>query len=444
MSEQQELWMSARDRDRLKVLHEVGQGHLTQREAGQQLRLRERWIRKLLGRMRKEGDGGILHRLRGRPSNRKIGEKTRQKVLGLVRRKYWDFGPTLAGEYLGKEHGLKVSKETLRQWLIEAGLWKRKRRRVEEVHSWRPRRSCWGELVQWDTSEHDWLEGRGETIYLIATLDDATSRLLTRFVRHDSTEENLRMLGRYVEKWGRPRAFYTDKAGLFQVNRPPSREEQLQGEPARTQVGRALKELGIEWIPAHSPQAKGRVERCFGTLQDRLVKGLRVAGASTLQQANAYLEQEFLPEWEKRFRVPAANPTNAHRPLDRGQELAAILSQVESRVVANDYTIRFQGKIYQIARADIRAGLRGARVRVEKRLDGAVAVKFRDGYLTVSVCEPQAKPKPVRPLVRVEKRASSSSRPAHRKWMEGFSLKDSPPLWAVLKREAGVRPPEGP
>ncbi len=434
--------MSARDRDRLKVLHEVEQGHLAQKEGAGQLGITDRWVRELLVRRRREGDGGILHRLRGRASSRKISESARRKAVGLVRSRYGGFGPTLASEYLAREHGLKVSKETLRQWMLAAGLWRRKRRCLEEIHAWRPRRSCWGELVQWDTSEHDWLEGRGEKIYLIAMLDDATSRLLARFVRHDSTEENLRLLKAYLERWGRPVAFYTDKASLFRVNRPATRQEQLGGQEARTQIGRALEELGIEWIAAHSPQAKGRVERCFGTLQDRLVKGLRLAGARMVEEANAYLEREFLPQWERRFTVEPQNPTNAHRPPGREHDLAAILSVVESRVVTNDYTLRYEGKLYQIARGEVSGGLRGARVRVEKRLDESLAVRFRDRYLRVSECQPVVKPKPQPKAVQVEDTPKTPSRPPHR-WMEGFSLKQSPPLWKVLEREAGRPQVEG-
>jgi transposase len=451
MSQQQELWMSGRDRDRIKVLNEVERGHLTQKQAGGQLGITDRWVRKLLVRMRKEGDGGILHRLRGRRSNHRMGEKARAKAIRLVERRYGGFGPTLASEYLAREHELKVSRETLRKWLMEVGLWKRRRRRVEAIHTWRPRRSCWGELVQWDTSEHDWLEGRGEKIYLIVLLDDATSRMVGRFVRHDSTEENLRLMGRYVEKWGRPRAVYTDKAGLFRVNRPPSREEDLAAQPARTQVGRALAELGIEWIAAHSPQAKGRIERCFGTLQDRLVKGLRLAGAKTLDEANTYLEKVFLPEWDGRFTVPAANPLNAHRPLDRQQDLAAILSQVESRVVLNDYTLRFQGESYQMARAGIVAGLRGSRVRVEKRLDGTVAVRFRNRYLPIAPRQGPSAPRAAAPIAlprspSPQDKPASPSRPKRRSsWMQGFHLADSPSLWMILQPQAGWKsaPREG-
>src|SRR5712691_2542506 len=298
MSEQ-ELWMSQRDRDRLKVLHEAEKGHLTQRQAGERLKLSERWVRKLVARLRKEGDGGILHRLRGRASKRKIPEAVRQRAVRLVRREYADFGPTLAAEYLAKEHRVEVSKETLRKWLSEAGVWKRKRR------------ACRGELVQWDTSEHDWLEGRGPRLYLVAMLDDASSRALARFEEQDTTEANLRLLGTYLERWGRPVEFYTDKDSMFTVNRPARPAEDEAGEEALTQIGRALRELGIGWIPAHSPQAKGRIERFFGTAQDRLVKGMRKAGVRTWEEANAYLEQEYLLLWNRRFTQAPANATDA-------------------------------------------------------------------------------------------------------------------------------------
>ena len=433
--------MSQRERDRLKVLHEVEKGQLRQKQAAAQLGLTDRWVRKLLGRVRAEGDRGVVHRSRGQPSNRKLPEAWRARAVGRVQAAYRDFGPTLAAEYLAERDGMEVSKETLRQWLMAAGIWKARPRRVKAVHTWRPRRACRGELVQWDTSEHAWLEGRGQAPYLIIMIDDATNRLLARFVPHDSTEENLRMLKIYLQRWGRPLAFYTDKAGLFRVNRPANPDEQLAGQEPLTQIGRALGELGIEWIPAHSPQAKGRVERCFGTLQDRLVKGLRLAGAGTLEQANAYLEQEFLPAWEGRFTVAPANPTDAHRPLGREHDLAASLSVVEARVVTNDYTLRYQGKIYQIARADLGGGLRGAKVRVEKRLDGTVAVRFRERYLAVSVCAPPPPPKPVRPRVGTPKK-TSPAHPRSRRWMEGFSLKPSPPLWKILKHEAGKARPQ--
>jgi len=431
MSKQEMLVLSTKDRDRLKVLHEVKRKHLTQRAAARQLGISDRWVRKLLVRVRKGGDGGIVHRGRGRRSNRRLPESLRTQTLKLVQAKYRDFGPTLACEYLAKDHQVEVSKETLRQWLIGAGLRRVKRRKAEEVHVWRPRRSCRGELVQWDTSEHDWLEGRGPRLYLVAMIDDATSQAYARFVGHDSTEENLRVLWEYLKRWGRPVEFYTDKSSLFTVNAPAPEAADEAVKEELTQIGRALQELGIGWIAAHSPQAKGRIERFFGTAQDRLVKGLRLAQASSLEAANTYLEQEYLPLWNQGFTVVAANQTDAHRRLSREQDLPAILSHVEERVVTPDYTIRYQGKIYQIARGDIRAGLRGGRVRVEQRLDGSLAVKFREHYVSTAECQPRPKTPPPPKPVRSKKPRSKAART----WMKDFNLQQSPPLWAILQSE---------
>jgi transposase len=437
MKREQELWMGQKERDRLQVLQEARKGHLTQKQAGAQLNLSERWVRELVGRLRKEGDRGILHRLRGRPSKRKLSAALRAKVVRLVKREYADFGPTLAAEYLGAKHGVVVSKESVRQILMEAGVWKRKRRQVEEVHVWRARRPCCGELVQWDSSEHDWLEGRGPKLYLLAMLDDATSRALARFAERDTTEENFRLLENYLKRWGRPGEFYTDQHSLFTVNRPQPEASDEAWPEAWTQIGRALKELGTGWIAAHSPQAKGRIERFFGTAQDRLVKGLRKAGTCSREEANAYLEQEYLPMWNRRFTAEAENATDAHRPLRAEHDLAAILSHVEERVVANDYTIRYHTRIYQIPRADIRPGLRGATVRVEERLDLTVRVRFRDHYLGVSVCAPV--PRPVQPAPSTLLRPAATPRRGTpgSTWMKDFNLRQSPPLWKIMRQEQG-------
>lgn len=431
MSEQEMLVLSTRERDRLKVLHEVTKGHLTQRGAAAQIGISDRWVRKLLKRVKREGDRGVVHRLRGRVSNRRLAESVRPKALKLVQVKYGDFGPTLACEYLAKNDAVEVSKETLRQWLMAAGLWRVKRRKAEDVHVWRPRRSCRGELLQWDTSEHEWLEGRGPKLYLVAMIDDASSRAYARFVSHDSTEENLRVLWGYLERWGRPVEFYTDKSSLFTVNRPAVEAADEAVEEELTQIGRALRELGIRWVAAHSPQAKGRIERFFGTAQDRLVKGLRLAGAQTLEEANRYLEEEYLPQWEQSFTVMPRGTTDAHRPLRQEHDLASILSHVEERTVTHDYTIRYQGKIYQMGRSDIRAGLRGGRVRVEQRLDGSLAVQFRQRYVSVRECQPPSKPTPP-PKARAVKSAHPKVTSS---WMKGFDLQKSPPVWAIVRSE---------
>jgi hypothetical protein len=377
-----------------------------------------------------------MHRLRGKVSNRKIALKVQQKAVKIVRAEYGDFGPTLAAEYLGEQHDIAVGKETLRQWMIEDGIWKPKLAKVERVHIWRPRRSCLGELVQWDTSEHDWLEGRGEKLYLIAMVDDATSRGLARFVRHDSTEENMRLMWKYLERWGRTLGYYADKASLF-YNTPKANHHKDGPELGPTQIGRALQELGIELIAAHSPQAKGRIERFFGTAQDRLVKGLRKAGARGLEEANRYLEDIYLPMWNKRFTEEAQNGTDVHRGLLKEHSLAAILSCVETRVVTNDYTIRLGGQIFQIAREQARPALRGAVVRAELRLDRTVAVRFRDRYLTVSLCETAPRPSKARVTAATKGAPARSSKGPNAggksHWMDHFWQRPSKPLWKAIR-----------
>jgi DNA-binding Lrp family transcriptional regulator len=388
--EAEELRMRDGERQRLKVLHEVSKRHITQAQAGKELGISARWVRELGKRIKERGDGAVVHGLRGKRSNRRLGEKVKARALQVFAaqkqaRQWHDYGPTLAAEELGSEYGVKVGKETLRQWLLQAGLWKARRARVERVHVWRKRRARWGELVQWDTSTHDWLEGRGQKLYLIALLDDATSRAEARLVSGDSTEENMRTLRAYLEAHGRPLAVYTDKASLFQTAAKAAHHREAPvAQP--TQIGRALQELGIEWIAAHSPQAKGRVERFFGTAQDRLVKGLRKVGADNLEQANRYLEQVYLPLWNRRFAREAEQAGDAHRALDRGQLLDSVLSRMETRAVAQDYTVRWAGAAYQIRRADISGGMRGRTVEIEQRLDGTVWMRWKQRRLPLDRC----------------------------------------------------------
>jgi len=432
--------MTQGDRDRLVALKKVKKKLITQREAAEELKVSVRQVQRLLCALCERGDKAVVHGLRGKPSNRKIDEQQEQAAIRILSSPiYQGFGPTLAAEYLGNKHGIQVSKETTRQWMMRAKLWRGKKARVSEVHVWRPRRSRWGELVQWDTSEHDWLEGRGEQLYLIAMIDDATSRLFARFVRHDSTEENMQLLRSYLEKYGRPVAFYTDKASLFQTAEKRKRDEPgVEQDPVKmppTQIGRALRELGITWIAAHSAQAKGRVERNFSTAQDRLVKGLRVAGVSTLEDANRYLQEEYLVWWERELTVEPASPDEAHRALEKSHNLAASLSHVERRQVRPDYTVRWYGKLYQIERRAVRPGLRRAAVRVEQRLDGSVAVRYQEQYLPVQECAEAKKVKVSRPKPAVPRR-SEPRRGSD--WNQDFNLKKGPKVWQAA--EAGYGP----
>lgn len=424
--------MSQEERDRLHWLKLARDKKITQKVAAERMAVSARWVRKLLRKLKRKGDGAVVHGLRKRPSNRKIAEAVRQRVIELVRSQYRDFGPTLASEYVSENYAIEVSKETLRKWMIEAKLWSAKRAKISEVHVWRPRRECFGELVQWDTSEHEWLEGRGPKLYLVAMIDDASSRALARFVEHDTTAENMRLVWRWLEEFGRPLEYYTDKAGLFQVNRPLHDNQRVEEAAPLTQIGRALKELGIGWKAAHSPQAKGRVERFFGTAQDRLVKGLRKAGASTREAANDYLERVYLPLWNERFTVEPANASDAHRRLLKQHALAAILSHVEERVIASDYTLQFGSERYQIEKSSIAPRMRGSQVRVEVRLDGTMAARWEDKYIQIARCleRPRAEGEPA----RRPKRAGAGERRVNRAWMQGFWERPSPPTWLAIQR----------
>src|ERR1017187_4602186 len=378
--ETERIALSQRERDRLKVLHELKQKQLTQLAAAERLKVTDRQVRRMLLRIRERGDGALVHGLRGRPSNRKLAARFEHKVLARLRQRYADFGPTLAAEHLAQE-GFSVSRETLRKWMTKAALWRPRSQRVKKIHVWRERRACFGELVMQDSSPFRWLENRGPACQLIALIDDATSRIWGRFTEHDTTEENLRTLEGWLQRYGRPLAQYTDKASIFRKAGPQPLAEQLRGDALRTQFGRALNELGIEWIAAHSPQAKGRIERLFETLQDRLVKEMRLAGIDTIEAANQFLELRFIPEWEQRFTVAPRQPRNAHRRLGPEHRLEEILSVRAARKVAQDHTVSWEGNRWGVLREDVRAGLRGAHVETERRLDGSHWLRFLGRYL---------------------------------------------------------------
>ena len=392
--------MSQQERDWLHWLKQVRDGELTQRQAAECMKVSDRWVRKLLGRYEQVGDTVVVHGLRGRASNRRIAEGIRRRALRMLRQPDWhDFGRTFASEQLAKRHQIHVSKETVRDWMMKEGLWESHPRSVKQVHQWRPRRSAYGELVQWDTSVHDWLEGRGEAVrYLVRMIDDATSRSWGRFVRQDSTRENMGVLWEYLERNGRMVDVYTDHHSVFAVTRKPKQSEaDRQASDRLTQLGRALRELGIGWIGAFTPQAKGRVERSFGTDQDRLIKLLRLARVRSLTGANEFLEKEYWPEWNERFAHPLQGVADVHRPLTPEIDLASTLSHVESRVIDNDYTIPFAGKRYRIARQDVRAGMKRQRLRVELRLDGTLQARYEGRYVEICECGPKAFAPPAAP-----------------------------------------------
>jgi len=424
--------MSQQERDWLDWLKRARDGKMTQREAARRMGITERWVRKLLRRMKEDGDRVVVHGLRGRPSNRQISASIRERVLEVLADPDWhDFGPTFAAEQLHRRHDIEISNETLRQWMIEAGIWQSRKRKLEQVHCWRPRRSAFGELVQWDTSEHDWLEGRGRLRCLVTLIDDATSWSWGRFVERDTTPFNMGVLWEYLEKNGRMVDVYTDRDSMFTVGqRRAETEPERVRKDSLTQLGRSLRELGIGWIAAYSPEAKGRVERSFLTAQDRLVKQLRLAKVRTIEAANAFLEQEYWPEWNERFARPVSQYPNHHRALEDRMDLAAILCHIEERVIGNDYTFSFASRRYQIDRGDIQPGMRQQRLQVEIRLDGELYARYQGRYLGISRCgmPPEAAAEPTVAKPRRGPNAGGKSQ-----WMHGFFDRPEAPLWRSVK-----------
>jgi transposase len=356
--------MSIGEVRRLKAVQSAIDRHITQKTAATMIGLSERQVRRLVKVVREKGDRGIIHALRGRPSNRRIAEEVRGRVLSLYQERYPDFGPTFATEKLSELDGMKLSDETLRKWLIEAGFWKKRRKR-SAYRQWRPRKECFGQMVQMDGSHHDWLEGRGPKLVLMGYIDDATNITYARFYDYEGTLPAMDSFKDYVETYGLPMSVYLDRHTTYKSSKKLTEWDEIEGIESLSQFERALKELGVEVIHALSPQAKGRVERLFGVLQDRLVKEMRLRGIRTKEEANAFLK-EYLPRHNQRFRMCPANEADAHVRLPRHVDLDRYLCIKTERTIRNDNTIALDGRLYQIQERG------GKKVVVEERLDGSV------------------------------------------------------------------------
>ena len=382
------LEMSQRDRDRLMVVRQAAKKQLTVTRGAELLSLSRKQMARLRDRYLEEGDGAVIHRSRGRRSNRAKPEAWRRRVLERAAEPlFHDFRPTLRAEHLSRDPDIgHVDPYTLRRWMIEEGLWTVKRRGVRHRKS-RPRRAAVGELVQWDSSDHAWLEARyPRRLTLVTMIDDASSRLqYARFVEQDNGHVNREAVIRYLERYGRPVAFYADQAGHFmQETRSADTGPQEQREAQLTEsiIRRGLRELNVELIRARSPQAKGRIERDFGTAQDRLIKEMRIEGISTIEEANRFLEDFWIPFWNQRFAVEPAEAIDRHRPLAERVRLDVLFAETWTRVITNDFTFRFKNRRYQIGQQEAR-GLRPKdTITIEFRIDGSTHFRWKRRYLT--------------------------------------------------------------
>lgn len=368
--------MSLRDRDKVAVLRQVEGGLLRPCEGARKLGLSSRQFRRLRRRFDAIGDAAVVHSLRGRPSNHSFDKALKEKALERAREPvFHDFGPTLLAEHLSRDSSFAALRPaTLRNWMIGEGLWFVKERKLRH-RSRRQRKAAYGELVQMDTSIHAWFEDRAvEQPVLIAMIDDATSRLFARFDKSDSGAANRRMLMNYIERFGRMESLYADRASHFQSRR--KMRELTEGPPMSSLIKRALESLDIRLIPALSPQAKGRVERLFNTLQDRLLKELRVARISTIAAANEFLEQSFIPFWNERFTVNPQTDEDFHRSLPADIDLMELFAETHARLIRADFTIRYENVYYQIPRQLATASMPGTNITVLRRLDGTLDFKW--------------------------------------------------------------------
>jgi hypothetical protein len=394
------ITLSKREIERLRIIHRVMGKQMTQVKASELLGITDRQVRNIIGKIQNNGDGAIAHGNRGRVAANKIPAELEARIGGIVKRRYPDFGPKFASEKLEEREGIKVSKEKLRQIMIAKGLW-RVRRRRKEVHQWRERKAYYGEMVQMDGSHHDWLESRGPELVFMGYIDDATNRVFGLFYDYEGVYPAMDSFKRYIILYGLPRSLYLDKDSTYKTTRQPDTDELLRGKVAETQFERACGELEIEVIHANSPQAKGRIERTFGTLQDRLIKEMRLAGVRTKEEANLFLEL-YLPIYNERFLRVAREEGDLHRPLAKHINLREIFCIKGKRTINNGYIVKWRGRMFLIENPSI--AMRRRKVEVMEHFDGEIAIKFNGRYLKFKEI---IVPKPAQ-ILKLEKPKSES------------------------------------
>jgi hypothetical protein len=367
------LRMSWKERARLVVMKQVQEDELKLIEASEVLGLSYRQAKRVWSRYELQGDLGLVHAARGKPGKRAKPAELKARILVRYDERYPDFGPTLAAEYLAEE-GLEVDHETLRRWLLAQGK-PRMRRRRQRHREWRERKPCFGAMVQLDGSHHDWFEGRAPRCVLMVMVDDATGRVWAQFFEEETTRASYDIFEGWVRRWGLPQSLYVDKDSIYRCEGVGSIAEQIAGKEPQTQFGRAMEQLAVELILANSPQAKGRVERMNGTLQDRLVKALRLAGISDMARANEFLAKEYLSGFNRKFQVEPSSQADAHRGIPR--ELNPVLSWEEQRGVQKDWTVVCHNQWYQLDRQHEPLGLAGKKVIVRTLRDGTVQLEHQ-------------------------------------------------------------------
>lgn len=376
------LLVRPRELERYQIICKALDRYITQKEASGFLGVSERHVRRIIKRVKIEGERGVIHKSRGKPGRHRIAGRLKTRILGLYKAHYPDFGPTLASEKLLERHKIAVNDETLRLWLIQENLWESKKQKKKNTRTWRPRKDHFGEMSQMDGSHHDWLEQRGPKLVLMGHIDDATNKFYGYFADYEGTYPAMESLKRYILRHDIPRAIYLDKHSTYKNNKNETYKDwPFRDKEELTQFGRACKELGIHLIHAHSPQAKGRIERVFETLQDRLVKELRLAGARTRAQANKVL-LEYLEIFNKKFEVAPKRKGDLHRPPDNAIDLDGILSVQTEHTLRQDRTVIHHKRWYQVLDKT-----HAKKVVVHEYADGKIGLKSRERELAYKPIE---------------------------------------------------------
>lgn len=373
------ITMSLPEVKKYDIIKQVINKELNGSEAAELLNLTVRHIRRLKKKVDKNGIKALVHGNRGKPGNRSLPDKEKKKIADLIKRKYPDFGPTLATEKLAELNKIGRSRGAIRSIMIKEEIWKPKQKKKETHREWRQRKASKGELIQYDGSYEHWFEDRGPEVCLLASIDDADSEVWARFDEHEGVEPTFNYWRDYIERFGKPNAVYVDKFSTYSMNHKLAKENP----DTLTQFERAMTELNIGVVHAHSPQAKGRVEKLFKTLQDRLIKELRLNNISTIKEANEFLEKSFLPKFNAKFMVEPRSKANLHKKLNEQEKkkLDSVFSRQYEKVVMNDFTISHKKKCYQLEKIQPVTICKRDRVTVEERMDQTIQIRLRGKYL---------------------------------------------------------------
>lgn len=382
-----QIVMSMKETERIAIMDNLVAKRIKQKHASQQLRISVRQVRRMVKRYKREGIAGLVHKGRGRVGNRALLPEKKVQVMTRIKEQYLDFGPTLASEKLAERDGIAISRETVRLLMIKEQLWKAHHRKEVVIHTYRERRFCVGELIQLDGSPHRWFEERNDPCTLIAYIDDASSRIMDgAFADYEGTFTLFAATEHYLQTHGKPISLYVDKHSTFKINRQATVEEELKDFQPQSQFGRAMNELRIELICANSPQAKGRVERLFETLQDRLVKELRLEGISTKQEATRFFREVYIPKHNSKFSVAPKEPTNMHRALLSSDDLARIFTVQTARHVSKALVVQYKNTRYQLdTTGPYRYLLKNQHLLVEENRAGALVFRHKDKTIPYTI-----------------------------------------------------------